>query len=93
MDLAGLGLSPKQIHLWGDEILAAVMRGTAAPLVKREQAQRPNDAMLKRLEKLKSWRKKIAEEMNVESDIILPKVLYVRIGRTSPREFRRIGSR
>ena len=37
--------------------LAAIKRGVEAPLVKREQAKRPNDAMLKRLDKLKNWRK------------------------------------
>ena len=44
VDLAGLGLSPKQIRLWGGEILEAVKRGTVAPLVKREQTKRPSDA-------------------------------------------------
>jgi len=73
VDLAGIGLSPKQINLWGRDILAATRRGVEAPPVKREQSQRPNDATLKRLEKLKVWRKKIAGEMSVESDIVLPK--------------------
>lgn len=73
VDLSGIGLSPKQIRLWGDEILGAVRRGAEAPLVKREQSTRPNDAMLRRLEKLKNWRKLLAKETGVESDIILPK--------------------
>ncbi len=73
VDLAGLGLSPKQIRLWGSEILEAIKRGAVAPLVEREQAKRPNDATLKRLEKLKNWRKKAAQELKVESDIVLPK--------------------
>lgn len=73
VDLAGIGLSPKQIRLWGREVLSAVRRGSGAPLVQRDQPKRPNDAVLKRLEKLKSWRKKIAQEQKVESDIILPK--------------------
>ena len=74
VDLAGIGLSPKQIRLWGGEILSALRRGVAAPLVEREQAKRPNDATLRRLEKLKSWRKKVAQELSVESDIVLPKI-------------------
>lgn len=78
VDLAGIGLSPKQIHLWGDQILAATRRGAGIPLVKREQVEHPKDAVIKRLEKLKTWRKKVAEEMKVESDIILPKdFLYI----------------
>lgn len=74
VDLAGIGLTPKQIDLWGREILAATKRGIEAPLVKRGQARRPNDATIKRLEKLKTWRKKLAQEMGVESDIILPRI-------------------
>lgn len=73
VDLAGIGLSPKQIRLWGEEILAAVKRGVDAPLVTREQSKRPSDAVLRRLEKLKNWRKLAAKETGVESDIILPK--------------------
>ena len=74
VDLGGIGLSPKQIDLWGRELLAATKRGADAPLVKWEQARRPNDAALKRLDKLKTWRKRLAQEMGVESDIILPRV-------------------
>jgi ribonuclease D len=85
VDLAGLGLSPKQIRLWGDEILEAVKRGTVAPLVEREQAKRPNDALLKRLQKLKNWRKKVAEELKVESDIILPKSYLNRLSEHPPK--------
>jgi ribonuclease D len=74
VDLAGIGLSPKQIRLWGTEILSAVRRGVDAPLVTREQSKRPHDSVLRRLEKLKNWRKLVAKETGVESDIILPKM-------------------
>jgi ribonuclease D len=90
VDLAGLGLSPKQIRLWGDEILEAVKRGTVAPLVEREQSKRPNDAMLKRLQKLKNWRKRIAEELKVESDIILPKTYLNRLAEHPPKSLREL---
>ena len=59
VDLAGLGLSPKQIRLWGSEILDAVKRGSVAPLVEREQPKRPNDAMLKRMENLRTGEGKL----------------------------------
>jgi len=90
VDLAGLGLSPKQIHLWGDEILEAVKRGTVAPLVEREQAKRPNDAMLKRLQKLKNWRKRVAEGLKVESDIVLPKLYLNRLAENPPRSLQEL---
>jgi ribonuclease D len=85
VDLAGLGLSSKQIRLWGDEILEAVKRGTVAVLLERGQSKRPNDAMLKRLQKLKNWRKKAAEELRVESDIVLPKVYLNKLAEHPPR--------
>ena len=84
VDLAALGLSSKQIRLWGSEILEAVKRGTVAPVVEREQAKRPNDRTLKRLERLKNWRKKVAQEMGVESDIVLPKVYLNTLAENPP---------
>lgn len=92
VDLAGIGLSPKQIRLWGDQILAATRRGEASPLVKREQAERPKDAMLKRLDKLKTWRKKVAEEMKVESDIILPKDYLYELAENPPKDIEALKS-
>lgn len=73
VDLSGMGLSEKQIRLWGDVILGAIKRGSESVLVERKQAERKQDAVLRRIEKIKAWRKKIGLEMKVESDIILPK--------------------
>jgi ribonuclease D len=72
-DLAGTGLSEKQVGRWGAEVLSAVKRGAEAPLVKRRQVQRMDEEVLRRLEALKAWRKKAAEQAGVESDIILPR--------------------
>jgi ribonuclease D len=85
VDLAGIGLSSKQIKLWGPEILVATQRGIEAPLVKREQPKRPSDAVLRRLEKLKNWRKKRARELLVESDVILPKMYLGLLSENPPR--------
>jgi ribonuclease D len=90
VDLAGLGLSPKQIRLWGSEILEAVKRGTVAPLVEREQARRPSEKTLKRLERLKNWRKKVAQEMGVESDIVLPKVYLNSLAEDPPKSLQQL---
>ena len=92
VDLGGLGLSPKQIRLWGGEILEAVKRGTVAPLVEREQAKRPSDRTLKRLERLKNWRKKIAQELNVESDIVLPKTYLNSLAENPPKSLQELES-
>jgi len=90
VDLAGIGLSTRQINLWGRDILTAARRGVEAPLVKREQIKRPNDALLKRLEKLKVWRKKIAKEMSVESDIVLPKILVNSLAENPPKNLQEL---
>jgi len=85
VDLAGLGMSLKQIRLWGTDILAAARRGVDDPLITREQIRRPSDAILRRLEKLKNWRKTLAKEMGVESDIILPKVYLNPLAENPPK--------
>ena len=87
VDLAAIGLSQKQIQLWGSQVLLAAKRGVEAPLVKKEQAKRPSDAVVKRVEKLKAWRKKTAEEMKVESDIILPKKFLGVLSENPPGSF------
>ena len=85
VDLAGIGLSSRQINLWGADMLRAVQRGVNAPLVTRERVKRPNDAMLKRLDKLKKWRKSVAEEIGVESDVVLPKIYLNMLAENPPK--------
>jgi len=91
VDLAGIGLSSKQINLWGHDILAATRRGVEAPTVKRDQVNRPSDAMLRRLEKLKVWRKKLAKDMAVESDIVLPKMYLNMLAENPPKNLQELG--
>jgi len=92
VDLAALGLSQKQIHLWGGQILIAAKRGAGAPLVEKEQVKHPSDAVIKRLEKLKAWRKKTAEVMKVDSDIILPKKFLNVLSENPPSSFNELKS-
>jgi ribonuclease D len=92
VDLAGLGLSPKQIRLWGSEILEALKRGVVAPIVERESPKRPSDKTLKRLEKLKNWRKNVAQELGVESDIVLPKIYLNTLAERPPRSLQELES-
>ena len=73
VDLSGAGLSERQIRLWGEPVLSSLRRGLAAPLVSRKPVEVKDDAYLRRMEKLKAWRKKAGLEMKVESDVILPK--------------------
>lgn len=86
VDLSAVGLSEKQIGLWGDAVLAAIRHGVEAPLVERKQVQAKNDAFLRRMEKLKLWRKQVGLEMGVESDIILPKPYLSALAENPPKD-------
>ena len=90
VDLADMGLSSKQIRFWGNEMIAAAKRGAANPLVKLDQPKRPSDAVLRRHEKLKNWRKKVAQEMKVESDIVLPKMYLGLFAENPPKTLREL---
>jgi len=86
VDLSAAGLSEKQIRLWGDMVLSAIRHGSEAPLVERKQSERKEDAVLRRLEKLKVWRKKVGTDMQVESDIILPKPYLAILSEKPPKD-------
>jgi ribonuclease D len=89
-DLATIGLNHRQLQKWSSAILAAVARGESSPLLKRWQRPRPPDVYLKRLDKLKAWRKKAAEKMDVESDVILPRSFMLALAEKGPQEVRSI---
>jgi ribonuclease D len=84
-ELFGLGLSNRQVMRWGRAVLEAVERGQRAPLVKPQQPERPDEAFLSRLDALKTWRKKAARKMQVESDVVLPRQLMEMIAENGPR--------
>jgi ribonuclease D len=46
--------------------------------------------MLRRLEKLKTWRKKVAKDMAVESDIILPKIYLGLLAENPPKNMKEL---
>ncbi len=76
-ELAEIGLGSKQLESWGRQLIEAVASGEKLPLLQHTRAQRPDAAYLKRLEKLKDWRKKTAAKMDVESDVVLPRPLLL----------------
>jgi ribonuclease D len=63
-----------------------------APVVERESPKRPSDKTLKRLEKLKNWRKKLAQELGVESDIVLPKIYLNTLAEHPPKSLQELES-
>ncbi|MCB0101676.1 MAG: ribonuclease D [Anaerolineales bacterium] len=92
VDLSAAGLSEKQIRIWGNAVLSAVRHGLGAPLVERKQFPPKDDAVLRRLEKLKVWRKKVGLTLKVESDIILPKPFLSILSETPPSNMEELKS-
>jgi ribonuclease D len=89
-DLATLGMTTRQIHLFGSEILQAVGRGKLKPMVSRPRSLRPNQAFLDRLNVLSEWRKKTGLKTGVESDIILPKSWMHHIAEKYPKNIQEL---
>jgi ribonuclease D len=84
-ELESLELTSRQIHLFGQDLIRAVTYGRQASPVKRPRSPRPNEAYLKRLDALSEWRKRAAEKIGVESDIVLPKAFMHAIADKNPR--------
>mgnify|MGYP000921767681 CR=1 FL=1 len=86
VDLSAAGLSEKQIRIWGDMVFGAIQRGLEAPLVEKKRDDPKSDAVLRRLEKLKVWRKQKGMDLKVESDIILPKPYLALLSEHPPKD-------
>ncbi len=84
-DLSRLGLTGRQIHAYGRELLAAVERGRQAAPLRRTHSSRPGQAYLDRLEALSQWRKGAARKMGVDSDIVLPRPFMHAIAERAPK--------
>lgn len=79
------GLSPKLIERYGSSLLAAVERGIVGPPAYRPMYPRLSDAILWRLDVLRTWRKTAAREMGVESDVVLPREVLEQIAERNPQ--------
>lgn len=84
-ELTRLGLSERQLHRFGKSMLEAVERGGRAPLVQATELEKVSEAVLNRLNRLKSWRKMKAEALGVESDVILPRYYMSTLAEKNPR--------
>lgn len=84
-ELAQAGLTERQVERFGRPFLEAVQRGKNSPLVIPTGVEKPPESVLNRLHLLKNWRKKKAEEVGVESDIILPRPYLFQLAESNPR--------
>ncbi len=78
------GMTPRAIERHGKQLLSAVRRGLEKEPQEMPRPQRPNDAYLNRLDRLRKWRKAVGAKWDVDSDIILPKDLMINIAESAP---------
>ena len=83
--LSAIGLTARQIDIYGDQILRVVERGKEITPINRPHLLRPNQAYLDRLKILSDWRKTAALKFGTESDIILPKNWMHLIAEKNPK--------
>ena len=77
-------LSARQVQRHGKGLLAAVKRGQKAPPLVKPASERMNDQLAARMDALRVWRKKTAQDLKVESDVILPKDMLQAIAEANP---------
>ena len=75
-----------QLNRHGKVLLQAVQRGLQARPIHPPRNVRPDDRFLARVEALKQWRKLKAHELEVESDIILPRDLLHVLAALNPQD-------
>lgn len=85
------GLSQKLVDRYGEGLLEAVERGIVGPPAYRPPSRRPLDAVIWRLENLRTWRKLKARETGVESDVILPRDMMETVAERNPRTLDELG--
>ena len=79
-----LELSEKQYQRHKSGILSAVEAGLKAEPVYPPRNPRPDEQYLARVETLRSWRKMTAKQMQVKSDVILPRDVLYAIAASDP---------
>jgi len=85
-DFKGIeGMTPGQIQRHGKGLLDAVKRGEQAPPLRRPKRSPYDEAFVARLDKLRAWRKNAAKEMDVESDVVLPRDVMQAAARANPK--------
>lgn len=90
-DLEGIeGMSAGQIQRHGKGLLDAVKRGLSAPPLRRARKAAYDEAFVERLDNLRAWRKAAAKEMDVESDVVLPRDIMEAIARADPKNLREV---
>lgn len=78
------GLSELLIKRYGPALLEAVERGRHAPIPMPPSRSVPDQAVLARYEKLRTWRKQVAAQRGVEPDVIVGNAVLMEIAQRCP---------
>lgn len=82
--LMSAGLTTPQVRHFGQGILRALRAG-ALPVPALPENERPTEEVAERYQALRVWRKELAAQRGVESDVILPNAALWEIARHPPR--------
>ncbi len=80
------GMSPGQVRRHGSRLLQAIQRGMKADPIQYQRAPRPDEKYLERLDILRNWRKTTAQQLGVQSDIVLPRDLMNALAQKPPQK-------
>ena len=84
------GLSPLMIRRLGEDLLAAIGRGLEAdestlPVPQRGERRRHDPGASRRLEALKAWRKRKAEQLRLDPGVVTPLTSLQAVARAHPK--------
>lgn len=85
------GMTPRQVERHGNALLQAVQRGMESKPISPPRSPRMDERIIDRLEKLRAWRKKTAQALKVESDIVLPRDLMMALAVHPPKNPEELG--
>lgn len=89
-DLQNAGLTVRQSHLFGAEIIAAAKKGMKEAPIKRSYQQHPDQDYLNRLETLRLWRRQTGQKLGFESDLVLPRTFMQSIAEKNPQNIQEL---
>jgi ribonuclease D len=88
-DLATVrGLSPPVIRRYGQALLAAIARGSGGPAPQPPPHHAPSKKATKRYEALRTWRRQVAAERQVDDDVILSNAALWALAKRNPATMR-----
>jgi len=86
------GMSPKQVRRHGNNILRAVKRGLRLDPIYPPKYPKHSVAYLQRMDRLRQWRKYTAQDMGVQSDVVMPRALLEKLARQRPTDEQELAS-